>query len=84
MCIVNTYHQRSQWKLSGNFQILILNRPQLKGSAHLSHRRPPKPSLHRHDPAGWPVNQAHTKTHTQTRAFKKKKQQRVTGTERVS
>ena len=28
--------------------------------SHLSHRRPPKPSLHRHDPAGWAVNQAHT------------------------
>lgn len=34
--------------------------------SHLSHRRPPKPSLHRHDPAGWAVNQTHIGAHTHT------------------
>lgn len=48
-------------------------------AAHLSHRRPPKPSLHQHDPVGWPVSQdtsTHAGTCTHTLHSKEKKKGR--------
>lgn len=76
--LVDTYLQRPQWEplkqaAAERFRFTVILCLCLfmcvnvgAPVSHLSHRRPPKPSLHRHDPAGWPVNQGDTQRQTHT------------------